>query len=430
MFSLTAVVALLTGNLEGPLATLAPTLLAVAVGLLLGRALAPATALRLAAAAASRPGRGRCRHRHRRTPAGGAPGPGDGGRGHRPARLLRRRDGHRPAQPAERRRAAQRRAVLAQSARQRQLNEVLAALAGGRPGPRAPDPRRDHHQTTGRPRRPRWPWTPRRSRGWPTSRCRGPAAATGTRSPRPPSTRSRSPARPSPGRWPPMASSSAGPGKDRVDDLSAQPSRCSTPTHSTLTAELSAIPLGDGSAAFSAPVPCADGCMVTGIAVSSPIGGRLKGTVVLRDLTVDGQPFSLGPPAAWRRQGDEARSVTPDADPAGNLGVDRVDHRSPAAGDAQRVGARAGPGPGDAAARTGMFTAPGPGDGRHDQRPGPCPACPARRPARGSWTWRGCCAGRSIRRGNVTVEVWSDDAAALSTRRDRAQEARGDPWAR
>ena len=43
VFSLTAVVALVTGNLEGPLATLAPTLLAVAVGLLLGRALAPAT---------------------------------------------------------------------------------------------------------------------------------------------------------------------------------------------------------------------------------------------------------------------------------------------------------------------------------------------------------------------------------------------------
>ena len=43
VFSLTAVVALVTGNLEGPLATLAPTLLAVAVGLLLGRGLAPAT---------------------------------------------------------------------------------------------------------------------------------------------------------------------------------------------------------------------------------------------------------------------------------------------------------------------------------------------------------------------------------------------------
>ncbi len=42
-FSLAAVVALLSGNLEGPLATLAPTLLAVAVGLLLGRALAPVT---------------------------------------------------------------------------------------------------------------------------------------------------------------------------------------------------------------------------------------------------------------------------------------------------------------------------------------------------------------------------------------------------
>ena len=43
VFALTAVVALVTGNLEGPLATLAPTLLAVAVGLLLGRGLAPAT---------------------------------------------------------------------------------------------------------------------------------------------------------------------------------------------------------------------------------------------------------------------------------------------------------------------------------------------------------------------------------------------------
>src|SRR5205085_9988654 len=45
VFSLTAVVALVTGNLEGPLSTLAPTLLAVATGLLLGRALAPATRL-------------------------------------------------------------------------------------------------------------------------------------------------------------------------------------------------------------------------------------------------------------------------------------------------------------------------------------------------------------------------------------------------
>ena len=43
VFSLTAVVALVTGRLEGPLATLAPTLLAVAGGLLLGRALGPVT---------------------------------------------------------------------------------------------------------------------------------------------------------------------------------------------------------------------------------------------------------------------------------------------------------------------------------------------------------------------------------------------------
>ena len=56
-FSLTAVVALVTGNLEGPLATLAPTLLAVAVGLLLGRGAGPGDPGRLAAAAARADGR-------------------------------------------------------------------------------------------------------------------------------------------------------------------------------------------------------------------------------------------------------------------------------------------------------------------------------------------------------------------------------------
>ena len=57
VFSLTAVVALVTGNLEGPLATLAPTLLAVAVGLLLGRGAGPGYPSRLTAAAAQRDGR-------------------------------------------------------------------------------------------------------------------------------------------------------------------------------------------------------------------------------------------------------------------------------------------------------------------------------------------------------------------------------------
>ena len=56
------------------------------------------------------------------------------------------------------------------------------------------------------------------------------------------------------------------------------------------------IPTGDASAAFEAPVPCADGCIVTGVTVATPPGGQASGTVVLRDLTVDGAPFSLGPP--------------------------------------------------------------------------------------------------------------------------------------
>ena len=42
---------------------------------------------------------------------------------------------------------------------------------------------------------------------------------------------------------------------------------------------------------------------------------------MLRDMTVDGQPFSLGPPTAWRRQIDPDASLVPDVDPAGILAV-------------------------------------------------------------------------------------------------------------
>ncbi len=69
------------------------------------------------------------------------------------------------------------------------------------------------------------------------------------------------------------------------------------------------------------PCRALDGCTVTGIVVRGPIGSQINGTVVLRDLTVDGQPFSLGPTTAWRRMSDESSSVVPVTDPDGNLGV-------------------------------------------------------------------------------------------------------------
>ncbi len=148
VFSLTAVVALVTGNLEGPLATLAPTLLAVAVGLLLGRALGPATRLASTPAAAQRPGGGRGRHRQRRTPALGAPDPGDGRGGQRAVRLLRRRARHRPAQPRRTPPSRQNGApYVARDPGRDACIDVVAAVAEADPDRRAPHPRGD--DTTG-----------------------------------------------------------------------------------------------------------------------------------------------------------------------------------------------------------------------------------------------------------------------------------------
>ena len=204
----------------------------------------------------------------------------------------------------------------------------------------------------------------------------------------------------------------SGPGKDRVDDLSLS-LRVLDSDHSTLTAELSAIALGDGSAAFSAPVPCAAGCVVTGIAVSSPIGARLRGTVVLRDLTVDGQPASLGSPAAWRRQVDEDSSVTPDADPAGNLAVTvstTVSLPPPmlSAWLPDPVPALV------SGSETGIFTAQGTGGQVDLLAVGTLPRVPGSPPGARVVDLEGMLRRPETPTGNVTVEVWSDDAAALS----------------
>ncbi len=88
--------------------------------------------------------------------------------------------------------------------------------------------------------------------------------------------------------------------------------RIFTSERRSVTEELSTIPVGDASAPFSVALPCSDGCTVTGVAVQAPVGGKTDGTVVLRDLAVDGQPFSLGSPdglagGARPRRGGDAR---------------------------------------------------------------------------------------------------------------------------
>jgi putative ABC transport system permease protein len=411
VFSLSAVAVLLTGNLEGPLATLAPTLLAVAVGLLLGRALAPATSY------LSR----RLLRRGRSVAAAGI------------ITAVRR--------PAARRvlvMVVVATALLAfcvdamvtgqhnrQNAAEQlngapyslsmqgtgQLVEVLEALD-------AADPEHEHltpvvtttnNGTTTAPTVavdsaafPRVAYFPlsRAGRGdWDAisapdvdpvmltgETLTGTLASDGIRI--------------------------AGPGRDRFDDLVLS-LRVLDPNHSTLTASLAVIPLRDGSTAFSAPVPCAEGCVVTGIAVAAPIGGRVRGTVVLRDLTVDGQPFSLGGATAWRRQVDTDSSLVPGDDPAGNLAVTvstNVSLPAPmlAAWLPDPVPALVS---GD---ETGVFTSQGTGGQVNLTAVGTLPRVPGSPPGTRVVDLEGMLRRPETPTGNVTVEVWADDAGALS----------------
>ena len=321
VFSLAAVVALLTGNLEGPLATLAPTLLAVAVGLLLGRALAPVT-------------RVVSRRLLRRGRAVAAAGIVTAVRRPAARRVLVMvvvasallvfcvdamvTGQHNRQNAAEQTNGA----PYSLDVQVTNLTDLTAALAAADPGHEHLTPVVTTIQVgsdTGRPS----PWTPRPSRGWPTSRCR----------------------RASRGDWAAIAAPQrrAAPadrtdheGDGRLDGRRASPVRPTTVSDElkiglqlleadgvTDTHELSLIPVADGSALVQRARALPG--RVHGhrrSAVSTPPGGQVDGTVTLRDLTVDGQPFSLGPPTAWRRMtGGSDGSSIPVGDAAGNLGV-------------------------------------------------------------------------------------------------------------
>ena len=319
VFSLTAVAALVTGRLEGPLATLAPTLLAVATGLLLGRALGPVTRFVT----------GRLLRRGRAVAAAGIVNAV-----RRPAarRVLAMvvvatallafcvaamvTGQHNRQRAAEQINGAKYSLAIQSSIRN---SDLMAAVA-------AADP--DHQHLT-----PVVTTTNNGSRTSPTVAVDPVAFPRVAYFPL---------SRPGRGDWdairaprvePVLLSGETmtgtvvsdrleldGPARKRVDELKIS-LQLLHPDDNTGTVQLSVIPTPDGSLPFTAPVPCLDGCTVTGIAVRGPIGSQINGTVVLRDLAVDGQPFSLGPTTVWRRMSDATSSVVPVADPAGNLGV-------------------------------------------------------------------------------------------------------------
>ncbi len=411
VFSLTAVVALVTGNLEGPLATLAPTLLAVATGLILGRALGPVT----------RFVSGRLLRSGRAVAAAGI------------VNAVRR--------PGARRVLAMvvvATALLAfcvdamitgqhnrQSAAE-QLNgakyslsvqstlgptDLVAALA-------AVDP--DHQHLT-----PVVTTTNNGSQTAPTVAVDPVAFPRVAHFPL---------SRPGRGDWDAILAPQVaplvvtgetvdgtvastdfritGPSRKRLDELQVSLQLLDV-EQSTRTADLSVIPVKDGAVSFSAPLPCAEGCTVTGIGVRAPIGSQIEGTVVLRDLTVDGQPFSLGTPKEWRRVSDDSSTVIPATDPAGNVGV----LVSSEAATPPVMLSTWVPDPvptlvsGD---ETGVFTAPGP-EGQIDLvTAGTLPRVPGSRLGSRVIDLEGVLRRPESDGGNISVEVWSDDAGALA----------------
>ena len=365
VFSLTAVVALVTGNLEGPLATLAPTLLAVAVGLLLGRALAPAT--RAVSRRLLRSGR-----------AVAAAGIVNAVRRPAARRILvmvvvasalfvfcvdALVTGKLNRQNAAEQENGAPYSLAIQAAR---LTDVVAAVA-------AADP--DHEHLTavvtstptglaragGRPS----PSTRRRSRAWPTSR--GPAqrddwAAIGAPEVEPV----------------PLTGTTVAGTVDAVEIRFRGPSKRFEDVRSVLQVQdaaglthlvpLAVIPRLDRGIPFSVAVPCEDGCVVTGLTMSTPPGLELEGSVFFRDLRLDGAPASLGGPGDYRKIVDDDGTLVPAEDAAGNLGATITTAGGEDAGHVRHVGPRAGAGAGDHGGGPDVHRAGPRGPGEHDGR--------------------------------------------------------------
>ncbi|QIG41872.1 hypothetical protein G5V58_02920 [Nocardioides anomalus] len=410
VFCLSAVVALVTGNLEGPLATLAPTLLAVAVGLLLGRAVVPAT--RWAARRLLRHGRA-------------VVGAGLLSSVRRPAArsvlvmvvvatalvtfcldaLVTGQHNRQGA--AEQLNGARYSLRLAPET---DLDDLLEAV-------RAADPEREHLTPV--------VTTTNNGSATPPTVAVDPVAL--------PRVAFFPGSAPDPAQWAGIAAPDVepldltgatlsgtvtsqsvrlrGPAHERVDELRIA-LRYVGPDHRSLVEPLSVIATGDGSASFAVSLPCADGCTLTGLQVTAPVGGRTEGTVVLHGLTVDGLPFALGTPDDWPRVSDIGGTLTAAAAADGGLAVTiSAETASPPvlthAWVPQPVHALVS---GD---ETGEFLAPGPNGqialtatGRVAQVPGSPPGTRVvdlesiqRRP--------------EARGGTDLVEVWSDDADAL-----------------
>jgi hypothetical protein len=178
-------------------------------------------------------------------------------------------------------------------------------------------------------------------------------------------------------------------------------------------ASLAVIPRRHGTVAFSAALPCAGGCVVTGLGVTEPPGLRMSGSLVLADVTLDGQPFSLGAAEDYRRVIDEAGSAVPVHDPAGNVGVNVTTE-----GAVPPVMVRAWvPEPVPAlvsGVESKLFDGPGLQDNIHMTVAGRLPRVPGGPPGARVVDLAGLLRRPDTEVTNDSVEVWSDDAGAMA----------------
>jgi putative ABC transport system permease protein len=423
VFSLTAVVALVTGNLEGPLATLAPTLLAVAAGLLLARGLAPAT---LATS----------RWLLRRGRAVAATGIVNAVR--RPAArrvlvmvvvatalLVFCVDALVTGQQIRQNAAEQQNgAPYSLDVDTSSLDAVVAALAEADP---------DHQHLT----------------AVATTSLSGLGTGQG------PTVAVDSAAFPKvayfpladPGRAPWSAISAPqvepaalagttvegtldaadvlarGPGNKRLAEVAVkvQLRRADGGTQQVTLATLPAT--GNGTVPFSVAVPCEEPCVVTGLVVTTPPGLQLSGSVTPRDLKADGGPVDLGPTTAWRRATGTGGSLVPTTDAAGNLGAtfDTSGSQPPVMFSAwvpEPVPALV------TSAEEGQFTGPGL-EGPVDMSvAGTLARVPGSPPSSRVVDLEGLLRRPEASVSNVRVEVWADGAAPLA-RAEEQLKARG-----
>lgn len=190
----------------------------------------------------------------------------------------------------------------------------------------------------------------------------------------------------------------------------------------TQEVDLAAVPPRGGAVPIDVAVPCPGVCVVTGLVVSTPPGLAVRASAVLRDLVVDGAPVVLGTAADWRTGESDGGTVAA-RDAEDGLAVDvATDGSEPPALRHRWV---PGPVPALVTADEGdTFDAPGLDGPVTMAAAGTLPRVPGSPPGSRVVDLAGLQRLPAVGVGDDVVEVWTDSEAAADEVAD-ALDARG-----